>query len=241
MVQLRRSFRVDLNMDEQYDYIVSQWKELAVRYKYGFAFSWLGQQICQEPEDIVAFQELVWTVKPDLIIETGIAEGGSLLLSATMLALLNAENPIHREVIGIDINIGLSTRLALSTHPLSKYITRIEGDSTNVYTLDKVKRKVKQHKKVLVCLDSDHSHNHVLKELENYAPFVSEGSYCIVFDTGIEDLPDEFFVNTTCRKGNSPRTAVNEYLKMHPEFEIDTEFENKLVFTCAKGGWLKRI
>jgi cephalosporin hydroxylase len=227
--------------DDHYIEVVSQWKELAVRHNYGNSFLWLGRKICQIPEDIVAFQELVWTVKPDLIIETGVADGGSILLSASLLALLNTINPSNREVIGIDINLGLSTRYALSTHPLSKYITLIEGDSTNVYTVDKVRERATQYKKILVCLDSDHSHNHVLKELENYAPFVSKGSYCIVYDTSVEDMPDEFFEDTTCRRGNSPRTAVNEFLKTHPEFMIDGAFENKLVFTCAKGGWLKRL
>lgn len=226
--------------DDSYDSVVSQWKQLAVKTNYGLSFSWLGQRICQEPEDIVAFQELVWSVKPDLIIETGIAEGGSLLLSAAMMALLDMEEPGNRQVIGVDKGVGLITRTALFTHPLSKYISIITGDSVNVYTLDKVKQIVSNHKRVLVCLDSDHSHGHVLAELEVYAPFVSKDSYCIVFDTGVEDLPDELFIGATCGKGNNPKTAVNEYLKTHPEFEIDTAFEKHLAFTCARGGWLKR-
>lgn len=180
----------------------------------------------------------MWTVKPDLIIETGIADGGSLLLSASLLALLDIA---EGEVIGIDINTGPRTKLALFTHPLSKYITTITGDSLNVYIIDKIKQIASKHKRILVCLDSDHSHNHVLAELEAYTPFVSKGSYCIVFDTCVDDLPDEFFVTTNCRKGNSPRTAVNEFLKTHPEFKVDTEFEKHLVFTCAKGGWLQRL
>jgi len=228
--------------DTVYDDTVSQWKELAVKHNYGFAFSWMGQRICQVPEDIVAFQELVWSVKPDLIIETGIAEGGSLLLSASMLALLDVGERLNREVVGVDRHIGIRTRFALTNNPLTKrYITVFVGDSTNVYTLDKIKQKVAKHKKVLVCLDSDHSHKHVLAELQEYAPFVSKDSYCIVYDTSVEDLPDELFVGATCGKGNNPRTAVNEYLKTHPEFEVDVEFEKHLVFTSAKGGWLKRI
>jgi cephalosporin hydroxylase len=228
-------------LDAHYDYTVSQWKELAVRHNYGFSFSWLGQRICQEPEDIVAFQELVWSVQPDLIIETGVADGGSLILSASMLALLDVEKPMVREVIGVDKHIGLATQISLLRHPLSKYITTFTGDSLNTYTLDKVAQKVLKHKKVLLCLDSDHSHNHVLAELQAYAPFVTPGSYCIVSDTSVEDLPDELFVGATCGKGNNPRTAVNKYLEMHPEFTIDTDFEKHLVFTSARGGWLKRI
>jgi cephalosporin hydroxylase len=227
--------------DDHYNYIISQWREIEIQHNYALSFQWFGRKICQTPEDIVAFQELVWSVKPDLIIETGIAEGGSLLLSASLLALLNTDNPIHREVIGVDISTGPRTKLALFTHPLSKYITTITGDSLNVYIIDRIKQIVSKHKNILVCLDSDHSHNHVLAELEAYTPFVSKGSYCIVYDTCVEDLPDKFFVTTNCRKGNSPRTAVNEFLKTHPEFKIDTDFENHLVFTCAKGGWLKRL
>lgn len=240
MGRVCRTVWIDMMRDASYDSVVSQWKELAVKTNYGLSFSWLGQRICQEPEDIVAFQELVWSVKPDLIIETGIAEGGSLLLSAAILALLDIEKPGNREVVGVDKYLSLATCIAMYRHPLSRYITTVIGDSLNVYTLDKVKRIASNHKRVLVCLDSDHSHGHVLAELEEYAPFVSEGSYCIVFDTGVEDLPDELFIGATCGKGNNPRTAVNEYLKTHPEFKIDMEFEKHLAFTCARGGWLKR-
>ena len=215
-------------------------KELAVRHNYGLSSPGSANRCSRNRKILSAFQKLVWSVKPDLIIETGIAEGGSLLLSATMLALLDMEEIRNREVVGVDRGIGLSTRCKLFTHPLSRYLTLITGDSLNVYTVDKVKQKVSEHNRILVCLDSDHSHKHVLAELETYAPFVSKDSYCIVFDTGIEDLPGELFVDINCGKGNNPRSAVNEYLKTHPEFEVDTEFEKDLVFTAARGGWLKR-
>jgi cephalosporin hydroxylase len=227
--------------EKYYDSILPMWKELSVKNNYGFSFTWLGRKICQEPEDIVAFQETVWRIKPDLIIETGIAEGGSLLLSASMLALLDIENPKKRKVIGIDRSVGIGVWGMRATHPLARYIEIVTGDSLGVYLLDKVKQRASGYEKILVCLDSDHSHAHVLSELEAYAPFVSKGSYCIVYDTGIEDLPDELFVGATCGKGNNPKTAVDEYLKTHNDFEVDTEFEKSLVFTSARGGWLKRI
>lgn len=206
--------------------------------KYSYNFSWMGRPIIQYPEDIVAMQEIIWKVKPDLIIETGIAHGGSIIFSASMLELLGGEN---REVIGLDIDIRAHNRKEIESHPMFKRITMFEGDSTSPEIAKQVYDIAKKHEKILVCLDSNHTHDHVLKELKLYAPLVSAGSYCVVFDTVIEDLPDDMFPDRPWGHGNNPKTAVHEYLKDHPEFIIDKSIEQKLLVTVAPSGYLKRI
>ncbi|WP_460373667.1 cephalosporin hydroxylase family protein [Methanocalculus sp. MC3] len=209
--------------------------------KYSYNFSWLGRPIIQYPQDIVAMQEIIWQVKPDLIIETGIAHGGSLIFSASMLEL-NAlcGGPADAEVLGLDIEIRPHNRKAIEEHPLSRRITMIEGDSTEEDVIAQVHQKAREHRTILVCLDSNHTHEHVLKELRAYAPLTSVGSYCVVFDTLIEDMPEGSFPDRPWGKGNNPKTAVWEYLKDHDEFEIDEMIENKLLITVAPGGYLKR-
>lgn len=206
--------------------------------KYSYNFSWMGRPIIQYPEDIVAMQEIIWKVKPDLIIETGIAHGGSIIFSASMLELLGGEN---REVIGLDIDIRAHNRKEIESHPMFKRITMFEGDSTSPEIAKRVYDIAKKHEKILVCLDSNHTHDHVLKELKLYAPLVTAGSYCVVFDTVIEDLPDDMFPDRPWGHGNNPKTAVHEYLKDHPEFIIDKSIEQKLLVTVAPSGYLKRI
>lgn len=206
--------------------------------KYSYNFSWMGRPIIQYPEDIVAMQEIIWKVKPDLIIETGIAHGGSIIFSASMLELLGGEN---REVIGLDIDIRAHNRKEIESHPMFKRITMFEGDSTSPEIAKQVYDIAKKHEKILVCLDSNHTHDHVLKELKLYAPLVSAGSYCVVFDTVIEDLPDDMFPDRPWGHGNNPKTAVHEYLKDHSEFIIDKSIEQKLLVTVAPSGYLKRI
>jgi len=204
---------------------------------YAHNFTWLGRPILQIPQDLYALQELIWQVKPDLIIETGIAHGGSLIFSASMLELLGGEG----EVLGLDIDIRAHNREAIENHPMFKRITMFEGDSTSVEMAARVHTFAKGKKRVMVCLDSNHTHAHVLRELEHYAPLVTVGSYCVVFDTGIEDMPDDLFSDRPWGKGNNPKTAVWEFLKSHDEFEIDKEIELKLLITAASDGWLKRV
>jgi len=223
----------------------------AAKYNYSYNFDWLSLPIIQHPQDIIAFQEIVFGVKPDLIIETGIARGGSLILSASLLALLDLcdhgttsvephpEKP--RSVIGIDIDIRTHNRNSLEAHPLYPRLTLIEGSSIDMKVIHKVKKIAATRKKVLVCLDSNHTRDHVLSELEAYAPLTSLGSYCLVFDTVIEDVPSEINQNRPWGKGNSPKTAVHEYLKSHSEFEVDNSIINKLLVTVAPEGYLKRI
>lgn len=204
---------------------------------YAHNFTWLGRPILQIPQDLYALQELIWQVKPDLIIETGIAHGGSLIFSASMLELLGGDG----EVLGLDIDIRARNREAIETHPMFKRITMFEGDSISEEMVARVCAFAKRKERVLVCLDSNHTHSHVLHELEHYAPLVTVGSYCIVFDTGIEDMPDDLFSDRPWGKGNNPKTAVWEFLKSHDEFEIDKEIEWKLLITAASDGWLKRV
>ena len=210
---------------------------------YSYHFEWLGRPIIQYPQDIVQFQEIVWKTKPDLIIETGIAHGGSLILSASLLALLDLINPAasKRMVLGIDIDIRKHNREAIETHPLSGNIIMYEGSSTNTDIVKKVKEYSKDYNSVMVCLDSNHTYKHVLDELELFAPLVSTGNYCIVWDTIIEEMPDNFLSDRPWGKGNNPKTSVFEFLKTHKEFEIDKEIQQKLLITVAPDGYLKKV
>lgn len=223
---------------------------IAAQYSYNFA--WLGRPIIQYPQDIVAMQELIWQVKPDLIIETGVAHGGSLIFNASMLAQLDICEAIEagvsinpresrRKVLGIDIDIRAHNRAAIEAHPMASRIQMIQGSSIAPDVVAQARAIAADHSRVLVCLDSNHTHGHVLAELEAYAPLVSTGSYCVVFDTIIEDMPDSMFPDRPWGPGNNPKTAVWEYLKSHPEFEIDQSIPHKLLITVAPDGYLKRI
>ena len=220
--------------------------------KYSYNFSWQDRPIIQYPQDMVAMQEIIWSVQPDLIIETGIAHGGSLIFSASMLALLDMVDAIQtgetinpkisqRKVLGLDIDIRPHNLAAIQAHPMSSRIEMIQGSSIDPAIVDQVKSIAKGYKKVLVCLDSNHTHDHVLAELEAYAPLTSVGSYCVVFDTLVEDLTDDLCMDRPWGPGDNPKTAVWEYLKTHSEFEIDKSIQNKLLVTVASDGYLKRV
>jgi cephalosporin hydroxylase len=229
-----------------------RWLERAFRQKFMYNFSSLGLPIIQTPNDMVAIQELIWKVKPDLIIETGIAHGGSLVMSASMLALLDMCDAIDsrsvidpreskRKALGIDIDIREHNRKAIELSPMASRIQMIQGSSVMPNIIDQVKQIAKDYKRILVCLDSNHTHDHVQKELESYAPLTSIGSYCVVFDTIIEDMPHDLFPDRPWSPGNNPKTAVKQYLKTHPEFEIDKTIHSKLLITVAPDGYLKRV
>lgn len=218
------------------------WIEESMRKSYVYNFSWLGRPIIQNPIDIMAMQEIIWEVKPDLIIETGIAHGGSLIFSASMLELNSACGGCgDAEVLGIDIDIRQHNRKSIEEHPMFKRITMIEGSSIVPEVIAQVREYAKGKKRILICLDSNHTHDHVFAELEAYAQLTSVGSYCVVFDTFVEDVPADVFKNRPWHPGNSPKTAVWEYLKMHPEFEIDKSIDNKLLISVAPDGYLKRV
>lgn len=224
----------------------------SVQPQYSYNFACMSRPIIQYPQDIVAMQELIWRVRPDLVIETGIAHGGSLILSASMLALLDMTDAIEagatidpalsgRKVLGIDIDIRAHNRDAIESHPMASRIQMIQGSSIATDVVEQVRAVAAGYQRVLVCLDSNHTHEHVLAELESYAPLVSVGSYCVVFDTLVEDMPDDTYPDRPWGPGDNPKTAVWEYLKTHPEFEICEEIQNKLLITVAPDGYLRRV
>lgn len=204
--------------------------------KYSYNFSWMGRPIIQYPQDMVAMQEILWNVQPDLVIETGIAHGGSLIYYASILELIG-----KGEVLGIDIDIRDHNRKEIEVHPMFKRISMIEGSSISDDIVEQVRQAAQDKQKVLVSLDSNHTHEHVLKELELYHPFVTKDSYLVVFDTIVEDLPADFDWNRPWGKGNNPKTAVWEFLKDRDDFVIDETIHNKLLITVAPDGYLKRI
>jgi cephalosporin hydroxylase len=209
--------------------------------KYSYNFSWLGRPIIQYPQDMVAMQELLWEVKPDLIIETGIAHGGSLIFYASILELIATCTGHEGKVLGIDIDIRPHNRKAIEEHPMFKRISMIQGSSITPEIVAQVVERAKGHKRIMVCLDSNHTHDHALAELEAYAPLTSVGSYCVVFDTLIEDMGEGAYPERSWGVGNNPKTAVWQYLKTHSEFEINKSIDNKLLISVAPDGYLKRV
>jgi cephalosporin hydroxylase len=215
------------------------WVREITPYKYTYNFTWLGRPIIQMPQDMIALQEIVWQLKPELIIETGVAHGGSLIYSASLLELLGGNG----RVLGIDIDIRQHNRREIEAHPLSKRIDLLQGSSIADSTVEQVHRYAAGKERVLVILDSNHSHAHVAKELELYSPFVRAGSYLIVFDTLIEDMPASFFdpAKRPWGKGDNPKTAVHEFLRTNDRFEIDADIHQKLLITVAPDGYLKCV
>jgi cephalosporin hydroxylase len=220
--------------------------------KYCYNFSWQSRPIIQYPQDMVAMQEIIWKVKPDLIIEMGIAHGGSLIYNASILAMLDMCEAIkehriidpkisERKILGVDIDIREHNKTEIEKHPMSSRIEMIEGSSISPEIIEKVKDYAKDYKCILVCLDSNHTHEHVLAELEAYAPLTSVGSYCVVFDTIIEDLPKDAYPDRPWGPGDNPKTAVYDYLKNHPDFEIDKNIFEKLLISVCPDGFLKKL
>lgn len=205
-------------------------------YRYTYNFNWMGRPIIQLPQDMIAMQEIIWEVKPDLIIETGIAHGGSLIFYSSMLELIG-----NGEILGIDIDIREHNKVEIKKHPMYKHITMFEGSSISEEMAARVHEFAKGKKKILLILDSNHTHEHVLKELELYSSLVTKDSYLIVFDTGIEDTEEDTYTDRPWGKGNNPKTAVWEFLKTNDSFVIDKEFESKLLLTVAPDGYLRRV
>ena len=229
-----------------------EWTQKVARHKWSYNFRWMGCPAIQFPNDAWAMQELIWEVKPDLIIEAGIAHGGSLVCYASMLAMLDVAEAVEtggvmdprktkRKVLGLDIDIRAHNREAIEQHPMHPWIQMIQGSSIASEVVSQVHEIANDYKRILVSLDSNHTHDHVLAELQAYAPLVSEGSYCAVFDTIVEEMPAALSAERPWGPGNNPKTAVWEYLKIHPEFEIDKSIHNKLLITVAPDGYLKRI
>ena len=218
--------------------VTLEWLTEVLKYNYSHNFTWMGLPIIQAPQDIVAMQEILWEVKPDLVIETGVARGGSVIFYASMMEMMGLDG----HVLGIDIDIRTHNYGAIIQHPMYRRVTLLEGSSIDTATVAKVNEFAKRAKRVLVALDSNHTHEHVLAELKHYAPMVTKDSYCVVFDSGVENLPD----NPTCNdrpwgKGNNPKTAVHEYLKSDDSFAVAREIEDKLLITSCSDGYLKKI
>jgi cephalosporin hydroxylase len=233
-----RQARIAANKtDKQLQKVTAAFMKEIVRTNYIFNFSWLGRPVIQIPQDLFGMQEIIWTIKPDFIIETGIAHGGSLVFQASMLELIG-----KGKVIGIDIDIRKHNRAEIEKHPLYNRIVMIEGSSVSEDVVNQVKSITKGATSIMVTLDSNHTHEHVLKELELYTPFVSVGSYCIVFDTAIEDLSREIpIIDRPWGPGNNPKTAVWEFLRTNNRFVIDKDIEAKILITAAPDGYLKCI
>ncbi|WP_054064071.1 cephalosporin hydroxylase family protein [Pseudomonas asplenii] len=221
--------------DEKLQGLAREFFNESARHKYSYHFSWMGRPIIQLPQDMMAMQEIIWQVKPDLVIECGIAHGGSIIYYASLLELQG-----HGEVLGIDRDIRAHNREAIESHPMSKRISMIEGSSIDPAVVEQV-RAAAAGKKVILVLDSNHTHEHVLEELRLYAPLVSVGSYCVVMDTVVEDMPPEFFPDRPWGPGDNPKTAVWAYLEENRDFEIDKQLENKLLVTVAPDGYLRRV
>lgn len=231
----KKEFISQLANDKKLREASIEWLSTASAHKYSYNFCWMGRPIIQFPQDIIAMQEIVWKVKPQLIIETGIAHGGSIIFYASMLELLDSDGV----VLGIDIDIRAHNRVEIEKHPMFKRIKMIEGSSIDKDVVSQVYEFAKGKTPVLVILDSMHTHAHVREELKAYSPLITKDSYLIVFDTVVEDMPENYFTDRPWGKGNNPKTAVWEFLKANDRFEVDKEIEDKLLITVAPDGYLK--
>ncbi len=226
-----------MGADEVLTASTREWVDRVTRHKYSYHFQWMGMPIIQFPQDIVAMQELMWQLKPDLVIETGIARGGSLVFYASMMEMMK----IDGEVLGIDIDIREHNRARIEAHPMAGRIRMIQGSSVDPGIAGQVSSIAAQHKVVLVCLDSNHTHAHVAAELDFYAPLVTPGSYLIVFDTLVEFQDKSYYPDRPWAVGDNPHTAVMEFIEKTDRFEVDRSIPDKLQATVAPDGYLKRV
>lgn len=227
---------IKLGKNNELKDLSKKWIIETAKHRYSYHFTWMGRPIIQYPQDMIAMQEIIWEVKPDLIIETGIAHGGSLVFYASLLELIG-----NGEVLGIDIDIRKHNRTEIENHPMYKRISMIEGSSIDKNTVNKVNEFAKDKHKIIVVLDSNHTHEHVYEELKAYSELVTKGSYLVVFDTCVEDMPGELFEDRPWGYGNNPKTAVLEFLKSTDRFQIDKTIEDKLLITVAPSGYLKCV
>ncbi|POR47344.1 cephalosporin hydroxylase [Bosea psychrotolerans] len=233
----KRKYIEALGQDVELRQLTKAWFERASKQRYSYHFTWLGRPVIQFPQDLIAMQELIWAIKPELIIETGVAHGGSLIFSASILEMLGGVG----EVVGIDIDIRAHNRKAIEEHPMSKRITLIEGNSCSADVLEQVEKHAAGKSRVLVILDSNHTKDHVARELELYHHFVMPGSYLLVFDTVIDDMPDSFSAERPWGPGNGPKVAVLEFLAKNKRFSADLSIDDKLQITVAPNGFLRCV
>lgn len=237
LVEQQKQFIRNMTEDHELKDHARIFFDLSCKYNYSYNFKWLGRPIVQYPQDMIAVQEIIWDVKPELIIETGIAHGGSLIFYASILELIGGKG----KVLGIDIDIRAHNRVEIEKHVMYKRIDMIEGSSVSGTICARVENFVKNKKSVMVILDSNHTHEHVLAELNFYSQFVTPGSYLVVMDTVIEDMPENAFPNRPWGRGDNPKTAVLEFLKHNDRFVVDKSIERKLVLTVAPDGYLRCI
>ena len=250
--QAERAASIDgYGKDADFTALSQDWLRQSMERRYVYNFDWLGRPIIQYPQDMAAVQEIIWATRPDVVIETGIAHGGSLVLSASMLALLDMSDAIaagtvmdprlsQRRVIGIDIDIREHNRAAIESHPMASRIRIVQGSSVDPQVVEQVRALAAGAASVMVFLDSMHTHDHVLAELDAYGTLVTPGSYCVVFDTFVDDMPPGFFSDRPWDVGNNPKTAARQWLASQPDFEIDAAIQHKLMVTVAPEGFLRR-
>lgn len=226
-----------LSEDQDVQALSRIWAREVTRHRYTYNFTWMGRPIIQTPQDMVALQEVIWKTRPDAIIETGIAHGGSLIMNASFLHLLGSDG----KVVGVDIDIRAHNRVEIEKHPMAGRITLIEGSSTEQTTLDRVKAAIAGRSRVMVILDSNHTLDHVQRELALYAPLVTRDCYLVVFDTLLEDMPADLQGDRPWGPGNGPKTAVHRFLQGNERFAIDRDIEHKLLITVAPDGWLRCV
>lgn len=231
-----REYIERMGSDARLQQMTRDWFARASALEYSYHFKWLGLPIIQFPQDIVAMQEIIWDVQPDVIVETGIARGGSLILHASLLELIGGEG----QVVGIDVDIREHNRQKIETHPMFRRITLLEGSSVDDAIVAEVFRMAAD-RRTLVILDSNHTHEHVLHEMQCYAPLVKQESYLVVLDTVIEDAPETVPADRPWGPGNNPKSAVHEFLNTTDRFEIDRSIQNKLQITVGPDGYLRCV
>lgn len=205
--------------------------------RYSYNFSWMGRPIIQYPQDMIAMQEIIWNIKPDLIIETGIAHGGSLIFYASLLELIG-----KGDIVGIDIEIRSHNKAEIEKSSVFNRIHMIESSSVDSTIEARIREFTEGKKVVLVALDSNHTHDHVLSELNLYSQFVTLDSYLVVFDTIVEHLPENYFNESRpWGVGNNPKSALSEFLSKNKNFTVDSSIDHKLLISVAPGGYLKRV
>lgn len=233
----KRAAIARMGQDGEMSTLTREWFDQSCRNRYTYNFNWMGRPIIQYPQDIMAMQELIWEIRPKLIVETGIAHGGSLIFYASMLELLGNDGV----VVGIDVDIRAHNRAEIENHPMYRRIRMIEGSSIAPEIVDQIRQMAKGYAPILLVLDSNHTHDHVLAELRAYSPLVTKGSYCVVFDTVVEQMPPDSFPDRPWGRGNNPHTAVLEFMKENDRFSVNKEIDHKLQISVAPGGYLRCI
>jgi cephalosporin hydroxylase len=229
-----------LYSDAAFEILSRLWIKVGWNQKHSYGFSWLGRPIIQLPADVVRVQEVIHRVAPDVIVETGVAHGGSLILYASLCKALG-----RGRVVGVDVAIRPANRAAIENHPLGALVTLVEGDSTDPGVVDRVRALVRPGERVLVLLDSDHSRAHVARELEAYHGLVTPGSYIVATDGIMRELHDVPRGAPQWRTDN-PATAAEEFAARHPEFVLEPPappFDERAAaveITHWPGGWLRR-